>query len=61
MLTLLSALAALLVRLLAGVFVSGWRPQLSQRAPLPGEYSLKLGPLYLRETSHMLRGEESNS
>ena len=61
LLTLLSAVLALLFRLCAGVLVSGWRPRLSFKAPPRGEYALKLPllPLYLSDTSHVLRGEVS--
>ena len=52
--TLLSAVAALLIRCLAGLFVVGWRPRLSFRPPPTGEYRLRLGPLYLSETSDVL-------
>jgi hypothetical protein len=54
--TLLSAVAALLIRCLAGLFVVGWRPRLSFRPPPKGEYRLRLGPLYLSDTSDVLRG-----
>ena len=35
----------------------GWRPTMSLEAPADGEYALKLGPLYLRDSSSVLRGE----
>lgn len=57
LITLLSAILALGVRLGAGVLVCGWRPRLSFRAPAAGAYSLKLGPLHLSDTSSVLRGE----
>jgi glutathione S-transferase len=56
-LTLLSAVLAVCVRLAAGIFVVGWRPKLSFRAPGPAEYALQLGPLFLNDSSCVLRGE----
>lgn len=58
LLTLFTALLALAVRLGAGVLVTGWRPRLSIGPPPAGEYGMRLlGPLHLRETSRVLRGE----
>lgn len=56
-LTLLSAVLAVCLRLCAGVVVTGWRPRLSLKPPAPGEYSLKLGPLYLSDDSAALQGD----
>lgn len=57
--TLLSAVAALFLRLVSGVFVIRWRPRLWLRPPPPGQHALKLGPLplYLSDSSAVLRGE----
>ena len=58
-LTLLSSTVAVLVRLCAGCFVSGWRPRLSLRPPrTEGAYALRLFPFcYLSDSSRVLRGE----
>ena len=54
---MLSASAALALRCGAGLTVTGWRPVLSMEAPEDGEYSLKLGPVHLSDTSAVTRGE----
>ena len=49
---------ALVLRAATGILVTGWKPNLSLSAPSsPNEYSLKLGPLYLTDSSSTTRGE----
>jgi glutathione S-transferase len=55
--SLLSASVGSVLRLGTGAFVVGWGPAVSTSAPAEGEYSLKLGPLYVQDTSAVLRGE----
>lgn len=55
--TLLSATFALALRGGTGAFVEGWRPVLSLSPPAEGGYALQLGPLWLSDTSAVLRGE----
>jgi hypothetical protein len=54
---LLTASSALALRFGAGITVAGWSPQLSLQPPPRGEYALKLGPVYLSDTSAVTRGE----
>ena len=55
--TTLSAFIAVMIRLCAGVFVSGWRPCLTFKPPHPDARKLSFLPLYLSDTSRVLRGE----
>jgi hypothetical protein len=49
---------ALLFRVFCGVFVVGYRAKLSTKPPEDlEEYCLRIGPLYLKETSPILRRE----
>ena len=54
---LLSASLALVLRLGAGITVTGWAPRISLQPPEAGEYALPLGPAYLSDTSAVLRSE----
>ena len=62
--SLLTGSAALALRAATGILVTGWRPRLSltkpaadERMPISKEYALKLGPLYLMDSSATLRQE----
>jgi len=55
---LVTGFLALLFRVFCGVFVIGYRAKLSTKPPEdPEEYCLRIGPLYLEETSPFLRRE----
>jgi hypothetical protein len=54
---MLTASVALALRCGAGLTVTGWKPELSLKAPDSGEYSLHLGPVYLSDTSAVTRGQ----
>jgi hypothetical protein len=56
--SLATATAALALRFASGVAVVGWLPALSFTPPAEeGAYALKLGPLFLSDSSAVLRGE----
>lgn len=56
--SLITASVALALRLASGIAVVGWSPALSFTPPAEaGAYALKLGPLFLRDSSAVLRGE----
>ena len=54
---LLSASLALVLRLGAGITVTGWAPRISLQPPEAGEYALAIGPVYLSDTSAVIRSE----
>jgi len=55
--TVASASFALALRLGCGTTVVGWRPEFSLSPPPQGEYALQLGPVFLSDSSAVLRGE----
>mmetsp|Transcript_30361 Transcript_30361/g.61816 ORF Transcript_30361/g.61816 Transcript_30361/m.61816 type:complete len:327 (+) Transcript_30361:69-1049(+) len=55
--SLVTSSITLLLKLGTGISVIGWSPSLSLEAPEEGAYALKLGPLFLSDTSAVLRDE----
>lgn len=55
--SLITGSAQLALRLATGILVEGWSPEFLTEAPEDGAYALKLGPLYLKDDSGVLKGE----